>query len=95
MGVGLASLFLLYLFLVFLFFSHTRKFTSIYIYKNIKNTIRNPKKLLECHCIGKRLKYPLNFSKKFENAPGGACGSRAVTVGGGKLFWRGFRSTNG
>ena len=59
MGVGPASLFLLYLFLVFfVFFSHARKFTSIYIYKNIKNTIRNPKKLPECHCIDKRLKYP-------------------------------------
>ena len=25
---------------------------------NIKNTSRKPKKLLECHCIGKILKYP-------------------------------------
>jgi hypothetical protein len=30
-----------------------------FIYKkNIKNTSRNPEKLLECHCIGKILKYP-------------------------------------
>jgi hypothetical protein len=50
--------FYIYFWFFLFFFSHARKFTSIYIYKNIKNTIRNPKKLPECHCIGKRLKYP-------------------------------------
>jgi len=50
------------------FFLHARKFTSIYIYKNIKNTIRNPKKLPECHCIGKILKYPW-ISRKITKMP--------------------------
>ena len=50
--------FYIYFWFFLFFFSHARKFTSIYIYKNIKNTIRNPKKLPECHCIDKRLKYP-------------------------------------
>ena len=66
MGVGPTSLFLLYLF--FCFFSHARKFTSIYIYKNIKNTIRNPNKLPECHCIGKRRKYTW-ISQKITKMP--------------------------
>jgi hypothetical protein len=56
MGVGPASLFLLYLFFVFLFYNMQENL-QILIYKNIKNTVRNPKKLPECHRIGKRLKY--------------------------------------
>jgi hypothetical protein len=51
------------------FLRHARKFTSIYIYKNIKNTSRKPqKKLPECHCIGKRLKYPW-VSRKITKMP--------------------------
>jgi len=43
----------------FLFFFHMQENLQVFIYKkNIKNTIRDPKKLPECHCIGKRLKYP-------------------------------------
>ena len=35
-----------------------------FIYKtNIKNTSRNQKKLPECHCIGKILKYPRSSPK--------------------------------
>jgi hypothetical protein len=41
---------------------------QILIYKNIKNTIRNPKKLPECHRIGKRLKYP-RISQKIMKMP--------------------------
>jgi hypothetical protein len=36
--------------------------------KNIKNTSRNPEKLPECHCIGKRLKYP-RISLKITKMP--------------------------
>jgi hypothetical protein len=67
MGVGPASLFLLYLFLVFLFYNMQENL-QILIYKNIKNTVRNPKKLPECHRIGKRLKYPW-ISKKITKIP--------------------------
>jgi len=35
---------------------------------NIKNTSRKPKKLLECHCIGKILKYP-RISLKITKMP--------------------------
>jgi len=59
---------------------------QILTYKNIKNTVKNPKKLPEWHRIGKRLKYPWISLKNYENAPGGACSSRAVTVGGGEIF---------
>ena len=31
----------------------------------------------------------------YENAIGGACGSRAATVGGGEIFRRDFRPTDG
>jgi len=50
------------------FLRHARKFISIYIYKNIKNTNRNPKKLPECHYIGKRLKYS-RISRKIMKMP--------------------------
>ena len=43
-------------FFVFLFYNMQENL-QILIYKNIKNTVRNPKKLPECHRIGKRLKY--------------------------------------
>ena len=40
-----------------------------FIYEtNIKNTSRNLKKLLECHCIGKILKYPRS-SRKITKMP--------------------------
>ena len=67
MGVGPASLFLLYYFWFFLFYN-IQENLQILIYKNIKNTIRNPKNLPECHCIGKRLKYPW-ISQKITKIP--------------------------
>jgi len=67
MGVGPASLFLLYYFWFFLFYN-IQENLQILIYKNIKNTIRNPKNLPECHCIGKRLKYPW-ISQKITKMP--------------------------
>ena len=68
MGVAPASLFLLYFFLVFFFFvlQHARKFK----YK-IKKMLGISKKLLECPCIGKRLKYPRISQKNYENTTGG------------------------
>jgi hypothetical protein len=66
MGVGPASLFLLYIY-IFLFYN-IQENLQILIYKNIKNIIRNPKNLLECHCIGKRLKYPW-ISQKIMKMP--------------------------
>jgi len=43
----------------FCIFYNMQENLQAFIYKkNIKNTSRNPKKLHECHCIGKRLKYP-------------------------------------
>ena len=65
MGVGPALFFFyIYFYFVFVlfFFLHARKF----IYK-IKN-VRNKKKLPECPCIGKRLKYP-RISRKFTKMP--------------------------
>jgi len=67
MSVGPTLLFLLYLFLVFLFYNMQENL-QILIYKNIRNTVRNPKKLPECHRIGKRLKYPW-ISQKITKMP--------------------------
>ena len=40
-----------------------------FIYKKIsKIPVETPKKLPECHCIGKRLKYP-RFSRKITKMP--------------------------
>ena len=53
------------------------------------------KKLPECHYIGKGLKYPQISRKIMKNAIGGACASRAVTVGDGEIFRRDFQITSG
>jgi hypothetical protein len=53
---------------IFFVLQHTKKILQMLIYKNIKNTVRNPKKLPECHRIGKRLKYPW-ISKKITKIP--------------------------
>ena len=78
MGVGPASLFLLYLFLVFFVFFICKKIYKK-ICKNIKNTSRNPEKLPECHCIGKIMKYPW-ISPKFTKMPLAARGSLLEAV---------------
>jgi len=49
--------------LVFIFFTTCKKIYKHLYIKNIKNTSRNQKKLPECHCIGKILKYPRSSPK--------------------------------
>jgi len=49
--------------LVFVFFTTCKKIYKHLYIKNIKNTSRNQKKLHECHCIGKILKYPRSYPK--------------------------------
>jgi hypothetical protein len=71
------------------FLQHARKFTSIYIWKISKIPVETPKNYLSV--CRQNNEIPLNFSEIYENATGGACGPRAVTVGGGEIFWRDFR----
>ena len=54
--------------LVFVLFTTCKKIYKHLYIKNIKNTSRNSEKLPECHCIGKRLKYP-RVSPKFTKMP--------------------------
>jgi len=54
--------------LVFVFFTTCKKIYKHLYIKNIKNTSRNSKKLPECHCIGKIMKYPW-ISPKFTKMP--------------------------
>jgi len=54
--------------LVFCIFYNMQENLQAFIYKNIKNTSRNPEKLPECHCIGKIMKYPW-ISPKFTKMP--------------------------
>ena len=54
--------------LVFVLFTTCKKIYKHLYIKNIKNTSRNSEKLPECHCIGKRLKYP-QVSPKFTKMP--------------------------
>ena len=57
----------------------------IYI-KNIKNTSRNLKKLHECHCIGKRLKYP-RISLKITKMPLAARTGEGVAGERREMLW--------
>jgi len=55
--------------LFFCIFYKMQENLQAFIYKkNIKNTSRNSKKLHECHCIGKIMKYPW-ISPKFTKMP--------------------------